>query len=229
MKIVAIIPAGGLGLRMGSNTPKPYLILQDRPVILHTLQLFQEAEIINDIYLVVHEPDIQYVEQQIVKKYALDKVKEIVAGGAERQDSVYQGIQKLRAEHEIIVVHDGVRPLLDVALLERTIATAKEEGAAITAVPVKDTIKSVDNRGMVEMTLDRSRLYHVQTPQAFKREIIMKAYDKAYQDDFYGTDDASLVERLGMPVKIVMGSYENIKLTTPEDLLYAEKILKLRE
>ncbi len=210
---------------MGSEIPKPYLPLQSVPILVHTLRLFQHAEIIRDIYLVVREEERAYAERRIIVPYALDKVREIVVGGRERQDSIFNALRCIRDDHDIVLVHDGVRPMLTEDLLCRIIEVASKEGAATAGLPVKDTIKEVNDTAEIERTLDRRKLYMIQTPQAFRREIIVAAYNQAYRDNFYGTDDASLVERMNIPVKVIMGNYENIKITTPEDLLFAESIM----
>lgn len=216
-------------MRMGYPIPKTYLTFDSVPIIVHTLRIFQNSDLIDDVYLVIQENDKEYATHEIVEKYALTKVREIIAGGKERQDSVRNAISCLTAEHELVVIHDGVRPLLEKEMLEKTIQIAIKEGAAITGVPVKDTVKSLNKSGMIKKTVDRKNLFLIQTPQVFKKEIILKAYAVAYQEQYYGTDDSSLVERLGIPIKLVEGSYENIKITTPEDLLLAELIAKKRK
>ncbi len=228
MKIAAIIPAGGAGIRMGQKIPKPYLSFASAPIVVHTLRVFQESDLIDDIFLVVQEKDKAYVEEDVIHPYSLNKVRAIIPGGKERQDSIHNALPFLQSDHEIVVIHDGVRPLIEQALLERTIDTAIKDGAAITGLPVKDTVKRVLPSGEVDMTIDRENLYLIQTPQAFRKEILAKAYEMAYKEQFYGTDDASLVERLGIPVKVIRGSYENIKITTPDDLLLAEYFVQNR-
>jgi 2-C-methyl-D-erythritol 4-phosphate cytidylyltransferase len=229
MKIAAIIPAGGSGLRMGYSIPKTYLTFDSVPIIVHTLRIFQDSSLIDDVYLVVQENDREYAKNEIVEKYALTKVRAIIAAGKERQDSVNHGLTCLTHEHEFVVIHDGVRPLLEKKMLEKTIHVAMKEGAAITGVPVKDTVKSINKLSIIKKTIDRHNLFLIQTPQVFKKGVIVKAYIAAYQDQYYGTDDSSLVERLGIPVKMVEGSYENIKITTPDDLMLAELIVQKRK
>jgi len=229
MKIAAIVPAGGAGIRMGQKIPKPYLPIASTPIVVYTLRVFQEMDWIDDIFLVVQEKDKAYAQKEVVDSYSLNKVRAVITGGKERQDSIHNALSFLQPDHEIIVIHDGVRPLIDRDILERTIKAAMKYGAAITGVPVKDTVKRVYSSGEVDITIDRENLYLVQTPQAFRKEILVKAYEMAYKDHFYGTDDASLVERLGMPVKVIRGSYENIKITTPEDLFLAEYFVQSRK
>jgi 2-C-methyl-D-erythritol 4-phosphate cytidylyltransferase len=229
MKNAAIIPAGGSGLRMGYKIPKPYLSFDSLPIIVHTLRIFQNSELIDDVYLVVQEKDKVYAQNQIVDAYSLSKVRAIISGGRERQDSVNNALNYLSDEHEIVVIHDGVRPLLENSILENIIKVAIKEGAAITGMPVKDTIKVINTLEQAEKTLDREKLFMIQTPQAFDKDMIVRAYKAACEDHFRGTDDSSLVERLGIPVKVIRGSYENIKITTQEDLLFAEFIAQSRK
>ncbi|MDW7673773.1 MAG: 2-C-methyl-D-erythritol 4-phosphate cytidylyltransferase [Bacillota bacterium] len=226
-KIVAIIPAAGQGKRMGANINKQYLELNNKPVIAWTLALFEQATIISEVILVVSASELDYCQKHILDKFGFVKVK-LVAGGKERQDSVYNGLKEAR-DAEIVVVHDGARPLLTMDNLEEVVMEAVGTGGAILAVPVKDTIKVVTNEKEIEGTPARNSLYAAQTPQAFQRRILMEAYEKAFATGYIGTDDASLVEQLSATVKIVVGSYENIKVTTGEDLIIAEAILQRRE
>lgn len=226
MTTLAIIPAGGAGRRMGGSAPKQYRPLAGVPVIIHTLRAFQSASVIDEIYLVVPEGDIPEVTSGIVARYALTKVSRIFAGGAERQDSVRNALAHVREEHGIIVVHDGVRPFVSGELIRRAVAAAGEYGAASVGVPVRDTVKEVSPAGWVVKTVPREGLWLTQTPQAFQRPLIQAAYEKAGQEGFSGTDDASVVERLGVPVRMIPGESDNIKLTTPEDLLLGEVILR---
>jgi 2-C-methyl-D-erythritol 4-phosphate cytidylyltransferase len=185
--------------------------------------------LIGEIILVVGEAEISRCKSKIVDPYGLSKIRSIIAGGKERQDSINQGLQVLADDCQWVVVHDGARPLLINEVLKETIQAAYEWGAAVTAVPTKDTIKVAGPKELVQSTLDRRCLWSIQTPQVFKRALLVQAYAQAYADGFYGTDDASLVERIGAPVKLVRGSYENLKVTTPEDLDFAEAILKRRK
>lgn len=225
-KAVAIIPSAGMGRRMGS-TKKNYLALLDRPVLAHTLAAFENAASIHSVIIVVPHGDEQFCRDEIVSGYGFKKVAAIVAGGAERQDSVQNGIRAAGAGFDIIAVHDGARPLVTTDIIDRTIEAALEHGAAIAAVPVKDTVKE-SSGGFVRRTVPRETLLSVQTPQAFNRETLEAAFKKAREDGFTGTDESSLMERAGFAVRVVEGSYENIKITTPEDMAFAECILKLR-
>ncbi|MHB8908187.1 MAG: 2-C-methyl-D-erythritol 4-phosphate cytidylyltransferase [Syntrophales bacterium] len=226
MKTLAIIPAGGAGRRMGASVPKQYLPLAGIPVILHTLRAFQSALVIDEIYLVVPEGDIPEITSGIVAHYGLTKVSRVLAGGPERQDSVRNALAHVRDEHGIILVHDGVRPFVSGELIRRAVTAADQCGAATVGVPVRDTVKEVSPAGWVVKTVPREGLWLTQTPQAFQRPIIRAAYEKAGQEGFSGTDDASVVERMGVPVRMVPGESDNIKLTTPEDLLLGEVILR---
>lgn len=225
-KVTAIIAAAGQGKRMGAGHNKQYLQLMGKPIIIHTLKIFQQSDLIDNIILVIPEAEITHCKQ-ILSSYDMNGI-DIVAGGKERQDSVYNGLLKADTA-EIVVVHDGARPLLALNHLEKIVTEAKTNKAAILAVPVKDTIKVANPQGIIQNTPNRSSLWAAQTPQAFKRQLLMKAYQIATADRYYGTDDASLVERLGEPVIVVSGSYENIKVTTPDDLIIAEAILQRRE
>lgn len=228
MKTVAIIPAGGAGRRMKSGIPKQYLPLAGIPVLVHTLQAFHLSPLIDEIFLAVPEEDIPEVRRDIVSKYGISKVVLVLAGGGKRQDSVRNALSHVRDEHGIVVVHDGVRPFVSGELIGRAVAAAKEYGAAAAGVPIKDTVKEADADGWVKKTVAREGLWLTQTPQAFRREIIVTAYEKAAADGFYGTDDASLVERTGTPVRMIPGDCRNIKLTTPEDLLLGDVIVSRR-
>ena len=219
MKTIAIIPAGGTGKRMGGRLPKQYLLLAGIPILVHTLMAFQHSPLIDEILLAVPEGDLADVRLDVVQRYDLSRVSLVLAGGKERQDSVRNALAHLRDEHEGIVIHDGVRPFVTADLIERAVAGAKEFGAVTVGVPVRDTVKEVDEAGRVVKTVPREGLWLTQTPQAFRREVILAAYERAAADGFYGTDDASLVERTGIPVRMIPGDVDNIKVTMPEDLV----------
>jgi 2-C-methyl-D-erythritol 4-phosphate cytidylyltransferase len=224
-KLGVVIVAAGKGSRMNSEESKQYLQLGGRPIVVHTLQLFQHMEEVEDIVLVVGEDD-QVRCHQYVSQYACTKVKQVLIGGKERQDSVKKGIEALSASIEWVLVHDGVRPFV---LKEQVLSCwnkAMEKEAAVLAVPVKDTIKIVSSAGQIQSTPDRKSLWAIQTPQAFRLSLLLQAHEQALSDNFIGTDDAMLVERLGVAVQVVEGDYYNIKITTPEDLPWAEWILK---
>lgn len=225
MKTIAIIPAGGAGKRMGGSIPKQYLSLAGVPILVHTLRVFQNSSLIDEILLVVPEGDIPDVRRDLVQGYHIYKVSLVLHGGRERQDSVGNALAHLRDEHEVIVIHDGVRPFVTGALVERVVAGAREFGAATVGVPIRDTVKEVDAAGGVVKTVSREGLWLTQTPQAFRKEVILAAYTRAGADGFHGTDDASLVERTGSPVRMIPGDGDNIKVTMPEDMARSEMIL----
>ena len=226
MKTVAIIPAGGSGKRMQEKQSKQYLLLNGVPVLVHTLRIFQGSPMIDEIFLIVPEYDVGFVRQSVAEKFGISKVSRVLPGGRERQDSVRNGINAVINDHDIVVIHDGVRPFVSEELVHAAITEASEEDAVAVGVPVKDTIKSVDDHAWVRETLDRSGLWLTQTPQVFKRDVIKRAYAIAYEDNYYGTDDASLVERIGINVKMIRGSYDNIKITTKDDIILAEGLIK---
>ncbi len=211
---------------MQENLSKQYLLLDGIPVLVHTLRIFQNSPHIDEIFLVVPANDIEFVQQHLVEKYGMAKVSRVLPGGRQRQDSVRNGVSLLGPEHDIVVIHDGVRPFITGELVHLAILEASKEKAVTVGVPVKDTVKSVDGNGRVIETLNRSTLWLTQTPQAFKRDVISEAHAAAHRDNYYGTDDAALVERLGVSVKMIHGSYDNIKLTTKDDILLAEALIK---
>lgn len=225
----AIIVAAGKGRRMEASVNKVYIDISGKKTIIRTLEPFQQNPFVDEIILVVSERDISYCGFELIDKSVFSKVKKITAGGCKRQDSVYNGLQEISEKAEIIVIHDGARPLVTEDIIERSVRSAMEFGAVSTAVPVKDTVKTADQSGFVSGTLDRSTLWAVQTPQAFKRDIIREAHEKARELDVEATDDAMLVENLGYKLKLVEGSYENIKLTTPEDVIIARAIIQDRD
>jgi len=225
-KVSAIIPAAGSGKRMGGKASKQYLQIGARPIIVETLSVFQKAGSITDIILVVPAAEVT-ASKDMVESAGITKVVAVTGGGAERQDSIQNGLDLLRDDSEIVIIHDGVRPFVTEQMIEKVVAAARDAGAAIVAVPVKDTVKRAEGLHIIK-TVSRDDLWLAQTPQAFRCDIIKKAYFEAGENSFIGTDDASLVEAIGGRVKIVPGSYENIKITTPEDLIFAEAILGSR-
>ena len=221
----AIIVAGGSGTRMGSHTPKQYLPLAGKPIMRHTLEVFCASSLIHSIYLVVPSSDADLCAKEIVRPLKSRKTISVVAGGDKRQDSVFNGLKAVGEGTELAVIHDGVRPFLSQQLLSRCVLGAQDHGACIAALPASETLKSGDGSGCVLGTMDRRHVYSAQTPQVFSFKQILYAHERAYSDGFYGTDDAMLMERLGMKVKIVLGSPFNIKITTPEDLRLSEAII----
>ena len=226
-KITAIIAAAGKGQRMNRGINKQFIILKGKPVLMHTLEVFDNHPLVEKIVIVTGKDEIKFCQENILKRFNFQKRIKVVAGGKERQDSVYNGLQEVN-ESGLVIIHDGARPFLTKDMISSLSVSAKKYGAAIIGVPVKDTVKIVDEEQFVQGTPDRRTLWLIQTPQCFKREVILKAHEVAKSEGFYGTDDASLVERIGIKVKILTGSYENIKITTPEDLIIGENILKGR-
>ena len=224
MKIAAVIVAAGSGKRMNSLKPKQFLTLAGKPVLWHTLRSFIKSGMFSEIVLVINRDSGHYCQQNVIKKYKFNQVK-LVVGGKERQDSVYQGLKSIQP-CDLVCIHDGVRCLVSEQIIKDSVAAAKKYGAAIAAVPVKDTTKTGNKNALVIKTVARQNLWSIQTPQVFKYELIMKAYAQAYKQKFYGTDDASLVEKMGGKVKLVMASYNNIKITTAIDLALAENVIR---
>jgi 2-C-methyl-D-erythritol 4-phosphate cytidylyltransferase/2-C-methyl-D-erythritol 2,4-cyclodiphosphate synthase len=221
MSTSAIITAGGSGQRMGGTTPKQFLPLAGVPVLVHTVRAFQRTPAIDQIILVVPAEHLEFANL-LVQQYNLKRCR-VIMGGILRQDSVEQGLQAA-SEAEYLVIHDGVRPLVSPALIEKCLKGAMTHGAAITALPVKDTLKAVFDQTITE-TVDRTNLWQAQTPQAMKRSLLAEAYRQAKQDNFVGTDEASLLEHIGCKAAIVTGSEMNLKITHPEDLNLAEALL----
>ena len=222
MKISAVIPAAGSGARMGNDIKKPYLKIGSKPILAHTLQVFEKSLLVDDIFVVISDEDRKLCEYEVINPYNFQKVAAVLPGGETRQASVFNGIKRTSDDTDIIIVHDGVRPFVTENIIEASVESATQWGAAIVAVPVKDTIKVADKDNFVSSTPGRNQLWAIQTPQVFRREILMKAHLYAQEQNIDATDDATLVERLGYKIKLVMGSYRNIKITTPEDLVIAD-------
>ena len=231
MKVAAIIPAAGVGRRMQQNTPKQYLTLGGRPILATTLAIFEQMPEITEITVVAQPAALDFCQNQVIAPFGFKKVLRLVPGGKERQDSVYNALKVLHRQNDwdLILVHDGVRPFVTPDEVRRVIRAAGKHGAAILALPAQDTVKKVNREGRIQKTLKRQDIWLAQTPQAFQAAIIWRAFVEAYGREFYGTDEASLVEALGVPVMVEPGSPLNIKVTTPEDLVMAEAIHELRE
>lgn len=226
MSVIILVPAAGSGSRMGVAVNKQYLTLAERPILAHTLTLFDGHSEVDCIHLISPASEIDYCRREVIERYAFTKVRSIIAGGAERQDSVRNGLQSCgAAADDIVLIHDGARPFFPAALIPQVVATTARVGACVVGVPVKDTIKEVA-KALVLGTPDRNRFWQAQTPQAFRFALIRDAHERAVRDGFRGTDDSCLVERLGHPVAMIAGSYRNIKITTPEDLILAEAFLQ---
>jgi 2-C-methyl-D-erythritol 4-phosphate cytidylyltransferase len=222
---IAIILAAGKGSRMGGIREKTLLPLLGKPLLAWTLSVFEACEQIHGVILVVPPGREQEFTKEILVPYSFSKVLP-VSGGLQRQDSIQNGFAAIQDPCHVVIIHDGARPLVTREVVIRAVSAAREYGASVVAVPVKETIKVANEEGMVRETPDRAKLWSAQTPQAYRYEIIAQALAQARKENFYGTDDASLVERTGRSVRIVPGSYQNIKVTTPEDFLMAEAILR---
>jgi 2-C-methyl-D-erythritol 4-phosphate cytidylyltransferase len=227
MKVIALVPAAGMGKRMAAGINKQYLLLNEMPIIAHTLSVLEKAALVDDIILIIPEEEIAYCREQVVERFGFSKIRHIVPGGSERQYSVLNGLRILDQvdDNDILLIHDGVRPFISVPVIERAVSAARNFDGVLVAVPAKDTIKVVID-GFVTDTPPRQNLWIAQTPQAFRYSVIRAAHELADAEGFLGTDDASLVERLGKQIHIVIGDYHNIKITTREDLILAEAILK---
>ena len=223
-KTAVIIPAAGSGRRMGGGIPKQYGRLGGMSILARTVKAFADVKEIHQITIVTNEDYIDRCRAELRELGLMAKVSEILPGGQERQDSIYKAILRLPEDVGLVLVHDGVRPFVTGELIRRTIEEAKAHGAAVAAVPVKDTIKMVGDN-LFTKTLDRRSLYSVQTPQGFHKDLLVRAYDEAYQKNYYGTDDAFLVEKTGEKVYVVKGDYNNIKITTMEDIVFGEAII----
>lgn len=221
----AVIVAAGKGRRMSTEISKQFLPLCGKEILVHSVEKFEKAEKIRDIVLVTGEDSLQDV-REMAQEYGWKKIVSVVAGGKERQDSVWNGLQAVSDDTDIVLIHDGVRPFVTEDILNHSIETAVEMGSCVAGVPAKDTIKVCNGEKVAVATPDRSTLWQIQTPQTFQKERIVKAYKQAKDAGFIGTDDASLAEYSGYPVKVIMGSYRNIKITTQEDLLIGEAFLK---
>lgn len=222
-----IIPAAGSGVRMGAEVPKPFIKLGDRTILEHTISRFTESPLVGQIIIAT---SASYVTEIEAMQHELpDSISfHVVEGGSERQYSIFNALKVVSKDMKFVAVHDAVRPFIRAELIAACVEVAREKGGAVVGVPAKDTIKKVNKDELITSTPDRSYLWQAQTPQVFQRSLLMKAYESALQDDFVGTDDASLVERIGGEVKMVMGDRENLKITYPIDLQIAELILGAR-
>ncbi|PYZ95708.1 2-C-methyl-D-erythritol 4-phosphate cytidylyltransferase [Alteribacter lacisalsi] len=224
-----VIPAAGQGKRMKAGKNKQFLMLNGIPLVIHTLRVFEQDDFCSEIVLVVNEQETEAMEQ-LVNEYGITTPVCIIPGGRERQNSVYEGLKQVEngGKDPVVLIHDGARPFIKKEQIDTLVSTAKASGAAIVAVPVKDTVKKASGT-TVTATVEREGLWAVQTPQAFRLSLILSAHQQAAEAGFLGTDDASLAEWCGKTVRIVEGDYQNIKLTTPEDLLFAEAIISNRK
>lgn len=220
-----IIPAAGLGRRMNATVSKQYLKLMGKPILAHTLDVFEQCPLISEIILVINPDEVELCRNQVLSIYPYTKIK-LVKGGETRQESVYNGLLAVSDNTRIVMVHDGARPLIQESVILKSLDETIKHRATAVGVAAKNTIKVIDDNGFVAHTPDRNYLVEIQTPQTFAYELLKEAHQKAIEAGVEGTDDAFLVERLNIPVKIVMGDYTNIKITTPEDLAIAESIMK---
>lgn len=226
MKIAAIIAAAGLGKRMGANVPKQYLEVFGRPIICHTLDRFAEASFIDEVIIVVEPERVTSFKQEILDRYAYPKNWKVVAGGSVRQESVSNGVRAIESNPDVVFVHDGVRPFVTIDKMKELGEFVLKNKAAILASPVKETVKRVGKNNEIETTVDRETLWTAETPQAFTFDVMKRAIEAAEKDKFIGTDEASLVERIGVKVFVVKSDGRNIKITTPADIKIAEAILQ---
>ena len=224
-KVCTLIPAAGKGQRMAHALKKPYLKLAKKPILTHTIQRFEQNTAVDAIFVIVDKTDFNECRKTVLDPYPFTKVQQLVAGGETRQLSVYNGVRALSADVDFVIVHDGVRPFVTDETIFACLAAADECGAAVAAVPVKDTIKIADADCFITQTPARERLWAVQTPQVFRKSLLEEAHQIAEARQLTATDDAALVEQLGFPVKVVMGSDANLKITTPVDLRVAEVLL----
>ena len=206
------------------RTKKPYLLLLDKPILTHTIGVFDQSPVVDAVYVIADTADLGLCRSVAIDPYGFHKVVGLVPGGKTRQESVFNGLRAIKRDVDFVVVHDGVRPFVTHDMIVACLEAADAFGAGVTAVPVKDTIKVADDAGFIVDTPDRSKLWAVQTPQAFRKEVLWEAHRFAQKEGMSATDDAALVERLGFQVKLVMGSYRNLKITTPEDLIIAEAL-----
>lgn len=226
MRYEVVLPAAGSGKRMGAGQNKLFLLLAEKPILVHTLLVFEQDENCTGIWLAVKNEERPFI-QSLVQQYNITKVKGLPTGGAERQHSVHSCIKEMNAV-DVVLVHDAARPFITIPTISKLAKVAYEKGAAIAGVRAKDTMKIVQN-GLIKETVDRDLLWMIQTPQAFRFDLLAEAEDVAEKVGFLGTDEAMLVERLGHDIHMVESSYENVKMTTQEDLIFGEAILNRRQ
>jgi len=222
MVTAAIIPAAGKGIRMGPGIPKQFRSLAGEPIVLRTLQVFEACPEIDSILPVLPSDHIEIFQDMMRRAGGFTKISNLVVGGEQRQDSVYNGLTRLDSEVDLVVVHDGVRPFVTHNLIRSCIETAYSHGAAVAALSAQETVKLTNPEGWIQETLPRDMIYLAQTPQVFRRELLVEAFRQAKNEGYYGTDEASLVERMGIGIKLVAGERWNIKITTPEDFVWAQ-------
>lgn len=222
-----VIVAAGTGSRMKMEINKQFIKLNEKEIIAYTIEKFYKHKNIQDIVVVIKEEEAEFFNKNILEKYKFENIK-IAYGGNERQDSVYNGLKLLDNKCDTVLIHDGARPFVSGYTIDKSIEEVKKHKAVVVGVRVKDTIKVINDKNDIIDTPDRSKLWAVQTPQTFDYNILLKSYEDAFKNGFYGTDDAMLVERIGYKVKMVEGSYNNIKITTQEDINIGTQILKIQ-
>jgi 2-C-methyl-D-erythritol 4-phosphate cytidylyltransferase len=218
-----VIPAAGQGLRMGAKVPKQFIELNGKPIIHHTVATFEALDWVDTIILCVPKEEVSHVQKEMASQTKV----QVAIGGEKRQDSVYNGLKAIGKNTGFVAVHDGVRPFINEDLIKTVFEGAKKFGAAVAAIPVNDTLKRADNKGLLQENVDRENLWRMQTPQIFQIELLLEAMEKAQSERFYGTDEGSLIQFIGKPVKFILGSEFNIKITRPEDLVLGEWIASL--
>lgn len=221
--VSVIFPAAGQGRRMGLGFNKIFTELAGKPILIQTLLTFSHCDCVDELVIAVDINEMEIIKKVLSKIPRLKPYK-IVAGGSERQYSVYNGLTAVSPEADIVLVHDAARPLISETVIQNVVNEVILSGSAVCAVPVKDTTAEINEFGFIEKVPNRDKLWAIQTPQGFKKEILTQAHKKAQEDDFLGTDEASIVRRTGHTVKLIMGDYDNIKITTPTDLLMAEML-----
>ena len=223
---VAIIPAAGSGIRMGGGQAKQFIQIDGRPLLAITLKTFQHCQSVDGVILVAPSMDVDYCKEEIVGRFRINKVKKVVPGGKIRQESVRLGLEATEGDYGLVLIHDGVRPIIDTGLIEKVIGAAMSNRAVITGLPAKETVKEVNSRKEVVRTYNRKDVWLVQTPQVFRYEDIFEAHQRALHEGWEeATDDSLLIEKLGVPVKMIEGPHNNIKVTTPYDLELARFLL----
>lgn len=230
-QVCVLIAAAGMSNRMRSAVNKTFLKIDGKPVLAHAIERFEQATEVDDVILIARAEEVQYVKREIVRMYGYRKVRAIVPGGDTRQRSIASGLRHVRDDIDIIMTHDGARPFIRLDTIRRALGEVLEKRACVVGVPVKDTIKSVadDGSSTVRWTPKRSLLWAAQSPQIFFAEDLRRAYAHSEREGIEATDDASLVEKIGISVSMVLGDYDNIKITTPEDMVLAELFSKYRE
>ncbi len=227
-RVQAIVPAAGRGERFSGRIEKPYVLLGSVPMLVHTLRALERVPEVDSIILVVNRARKKWVQQKFLTQYRIQRIAEVIIGGKTRMESVYAGLSCLATKTRWVLIHDGARPLVSPKVVSRLIQFAKRQGACCLGIRLKDTIKRVSQNSLIQETVDRDQLRAIQTPQVFRRDWLVRAYQRALKEGYQGTDDAALVERLGIRVKIVDGEERNIKITTPEDLVIARALLRVK-